>query len=105
MLPTYALLTAAQCEFIGLIGFCTYVANYTALTLRWLRSDSITYFVINFCAASFVLIGLSASFNLAAALIQSFWIVISIIAIAIRLADRASWRPIRFRKQHLGARS
>jgi phage shock protein PspC (stress-responsive transcriptional regulator) len=36
-------------------------------------------------AASMVLIGLTHSFNLAAALIQLFWIVISTTAIIVRL--------------------
>jgi phage shock protein PspC (stress-responsive transcriptional regulator) len=36
-------------------------------------------------AATCVLIGLSASFNLAAAMIQIFWMTISVIGIALHL--------------------
>ena len=72
-------------ETIGVLGFCLYVLNYTLLTLHRVTSHSTTYFIINLAAASMVLLGLSNSFNLASALIQMFWIVISITAIVIRL--------------------
>lgn len=72
-------------EAIGVLGFCLYVLNYSLLTLHRVTSHSTTYFIINLAAATMVLIGLSNSFNLASALIQMFWIVISITAIVIRL--------------------
>lgn len=72
-------------ELIGISGFILYVLNYTLLTFRVLDAQHVAYFAINLTAASFVLIGLSASFNLASAMIQLFWICISIIAIALRL--------------------
>jgi hypothetical protein len=70
---------------IGVIGFSLYVMNYCLLTFHQLTSHSKLYFVINLMAASMVLIGLTHSFNLAAALIQLFWIVISTTAIIVRL--------------------
>lgn len=78
-------------EMIGVFGFVLYVMNYAFLTFRVLNPRHITYFVINLLAASLVLIGLSVSFNLAAAMIQLFWIVMSIVAIAMRLY-RSSFR-------------
>lgn len=77
-------------DAIGVAGFGLYVLNYGLLTFGKISSNAITYFVMNFMAASMVLIGLASSFNLASALIQVFWIVISIIAITIRL--RAPYR-------------
>lgn len=76
------------CELLGVLGFLLYVLNYTLLTFRVLSGDSLIYFMINFCAASFVLIGLSTSFNLAAALVQVFWICMSTLAIVLRLFRR-----------------
>ena len=70
---------------IGVIGFSLYVMNFCLLTFHRLTSHSKLYFVINLMAASMVLIGLTHSFNLAAALIQLFWIVISTTAIIVRL--------------------
>ncbi len=75
-------------ELIGVAGFFLYVLNYTLLTFRVLSGDSLTYFAINFCAASFVLAGLMNSFNLAAAMVQIFWICMSTLAIILRLVRR-----------------
>ncbi len=75
-------------ELLGVVGFFLYVLNYTLLTFRVLTGDSLTYFAINFCAASFVLIGLTNSFNLAAAMVQIFWICMSTLAIILRLIRR-----------------
>ena len=75
-------------EIAGVFGFCLYVFNYAMLTLRRFTSDDIIFFVINFSAASLVLIGLTVSFNLAAALIQGFWIIMSVIGISLRMSRR-----------------
>lgn len=72
-------------EVIGVIGFAIYVGNYALLTFRFFSSDDLMYFFINLIAASCVLVGLAHSFNLASALIQLFWIVISAAAIVVRL--------------------
>ncbi len=79
------LLPPGLLNVIGVFGFSLYVMNYSLLTLHKLTSHSALYFVINGVAASCVLISMLASFNLASALIQSFWIVISLIAIGVRL--------------------
>ncbi|UWR00512.1 hypothetical protein K3729_06995 [Rhodobacteraceae bacterium S2214] len=72
-------------DAIGVAGFGLYVMNYGLLTVQRIQSHQALYFMINGLAAAMVLIGLMSAFNLAAALIQIFWIVISIIAIIIRL--------------------
>lgn len=81
-------LRPAVFEMIGVAGFGLYVLNYTLLTLQRVRSESISYFAVNGIAAAMVLIGLSTSFNLAAAMIQIFWIGISAMAIIVRLRAR-----------------
>ena len=72
-------------EAIGIAGFALYVLNYGLLTFKQVTSESKCYFMLNMIAASCVLIGLIHSFNLTSALIQMFWIVISCVAIIIRL--------------------
>ncbi|MGH1457511.1 MAG: CBU_0592 family membrane protein [Paracoccaceae bacterium] len=89
---TYFPFDLTATELLGILGFCTYVSNYTMLTLRVISADCLPYFFINLCAAGLVLIGLSGSFNLASALIQGFWIVISLIGIAVRLRRRRGFR-------------
>ena len=72
-------------ELAGIAGFCLYVTNYTLLTCKILNAEDKLFFILNGLAAGLVLAGLMVSFNLASALIQVFWITISIIGIAIRL--------------------
>jgi hypothetical protein len=84
---TFAL-TPEVCRLLGVAGFLAYVANYAALSLRFLTSECMTYFAGNTLAATLVLISLSTDFNLASALIQGFWICIGLLAIALRLRGR-----------------
>ena len=72
-------------ESIGIAGFCLYVCNYLLLTFRKLHSTDPAYFAINLAAATCVLVGLLVNFNLASAMIQMFWVVISTTAILLRL--------------------
>lgn len=75
-------------EIIGVTGFGLYVLNYTLLTFHKLDSYAAIYFAINLVAASCVLVSLLVSFNLASAMIQVFWVMISFAAIVIRLRRR-----------------
>ncbi len=75
-------------DAIGVAGFGLYVLNYALLTFRKIQTEGILYFVINAIAAVMVLIGLSHSFNLASAMIQIFWVGISVVAIFVRLRGR-----------------
>ncbi|MEM9032876.1 MAG: hypothetical protein AAGB18_09530 [Pseudomonadota bacterium] len=80
---------ADLCRAIGVLGFLFYVVNYTALSLRLLTSEHITYFTLNILAASMVMVSLTHEFNLASALIQGFWILIGFVAVALRVRRRA----------------
>lgn len=76
-------------QAIGVLGFALYVLAYSLLTTRILRGDSPRYFLLNLAASSCVLIGLSASFNLASALIQLFWVIMSILGIIMHFVRPA----------------
>lgn len=91
MINFFSTLPAEVLDAIGVMGFGLYVINYSLLTFRRINSQAMTYFAVNWVAATCVLIGLLGAFNLAAALIQVFWIVISTIAITLRIV-----RPERF---------
>jgi hypothetical protein len=43
MIEVIFLLKANAFEIVGILGFATYVLNYTALTLGVLSSQSVTY--------------------------------------------------------------
>ena len=81
----FSLFDPTLLDRIGVCGFVLYVVNYTLLTLGWVSGDSVQYFAVNLVAAALVLIGLSSNFNLASALIQSFFITMSTLGIAIRI--------------------
>lgn len=72
-------------EVAGIAGFALYVFNYTMLTCKVFNTEDKLFFVLNGITTSLVLAGLMISFNLASALIQVFWITISVIGICIRL--------------------
>lgn len=84
LMTFFSTLPTEVLDAIGVAGFGLYVLNYSLLTFRRIGSDQARYFVINLAAATMVMIGLTTAFNLAAALIQGFWIVISIVAIVMR---------------------
>lgn len=71
-------------DAVGVMGFGLYVLNYVLLTIQKVGSEQIRYFVMNWLAASMVLIGLIGAFNLASVLIQVSWIAISTVGIIIR---------------------
>lgn len=89
---TYLLSTLDPAVFdvVGIAGFGLYVLNYTLLTFRKLQTEHVLFFVLNGTAAVLVLIGLSSAFNLASAMIQIFWIGISVVAVVVRLRNRSS---------------
>lgn len=81
-------------KWIGVVGFTFYVSNYVMLTLRILDTQHALYFGLNLAASTFVLFSLMASFNLASALIQFFWIIISAIGIITRLRQQKGRAPV-----------
>ncbi len=68
----------------GLAGVVLYLGSYALLQAGMLRGSSYTYAILNLCAAGFVLLSLTVAFNLSSAIIQVFWIMISVLGI-IRL--------------------
>jgi CRP-like cAMP-binding protein len=65
----------------GHLGAAFYIGAYGALQSGLIRGSGYTYAILNLIAASLVLISLTNAFNAASAIIQIFWIVISIIGI------------------------
>lgn len=74
---------------IGLLGVLLYVGGFFCLCTGALDSRSPAYFGLVLTAASCVLCSLAVDFNLSAALIQSFYIVMSLGGVLVR------WRHLR----------
>ena len=68
-------------ETIGVLGFIFYMLSYFLLLIGKIDGTNNSYILMNFVAASCVLVSLIHNFNLASALIQVFWIVISIVGL------------------------
>ncbi len=85
------------CRAIGVLGFLIYVANYTCLSLNIYSSEHATFFSLNILGAACVLISLTQDFNLASALIQSFWILIGGVAVALRVRRRLQARRAHYK--------
>lgn len=86
-------------DIVGVTGFLFYLAAYTSLTMKWLEGHSLRYFTLNLCASSCVLISLTSHFNIASALIQIFWIVISCIGLCMVCTRKIKNRRARHSSQ------
>lgn len=76
-------------DALGVLGAILYIGNYARLVLRRASADNASYFVVNLLAASLVLTSLTQVFNLGAALIQLFFVAMSLLGIVDR------WQPLR----------
>lgn len=74
-------------NLIGLIGTGIYFTSYALLSAGKLNGNGAKYIVINALAASCVLISLFHDWNLASAIIQTGWIILSLVGL-YRLARK-----------------
>lgn len=72
-------------DLVGNIGVAMVIAGYFLLQLGIWRSRQMAYLVCNLVGALLVLVSLGHAFNLSAAIIQLFWIGISVFGIARNL--------------------
>ena len=69
-------------QLSGLVGVAFYLGAYAALQFGLIRGNSHSYTLLNLAGAGFVLISLYTEFNMASALIQISWILISILGLS-----------------------
>ncbi len=65
-------------DAVGLVGVMNIVLAYFFLQIRRLEPEDFLYSFLNFVGASMILVSLFASWNLSAAIIEIFWILISL---------------------------
>jgi hypothetical protein len=68
-------------DAVGIAGTVMIAATYLATQLRRLSSDELAFPLLNLIGALLILVSLSATFNLASALMEGFWIAISLVGI------------------------
>lgn len=73
---------------LGLLGFAIYVTGFMLLSTGRLNSRGTRYFVMTLVASSCVLLSLTVDFNLSSALIQIFYVCVSLSAIFLRARAR-----------------
>lgn len=89
------------CHMAGLTGVLLYVTSFFCLSTGRMDSSGLVYFILVLVAASLVLLSLCADFNLSAALIQGFYISMSLGAIALRMrAWRRTTRALKASPDH-----
>lgn len=69
-------------QWLGHFGVAVYLGAYALLQAGILRGSGYLYTLANLTAAALVLAGLTVAFNLSSALIQVFWIGISLFGLA-----------------------
>lgn len=69
---------------LGLVGFVAYLCGYALVQLGRMNGNGLAYAWTNLAGASLVLASLLESFNLASALTQVTWIVVSTVGISRR---------------------
>lgn len=72
---------ASVYEWAGYTGVAFYLISYSMLQMGLIRGAGYAYTLMNLTAACLVLVSLTQAFNMSAAIIQSMWILISVIGL------------------------
>lgn len=75
-------------DIVGFVGVAMMVFAYLMLQLNKLSSTAPSYSLMNAIGASLVIISLLFDFNLPAFLVESFWLLISLIGLVRPLVSR-----------------
>lgn len=77
-------------DFVGNVGVVFILGTYLALQLGRMRGDGLAYPVSNGLGAACVLVSLAYDFNLSAFVIETAWVLISLVGIARWLRSRGA---------------
>jgi len=75
-------------DWIGGAGVLCIVGSYAALQARRIESNGLGYSLFNAMGAALVLVSLSVDFNAPAALVEGFWLLISLWGLVRALRGR-----------------
>lgn len=70
-------------DVVGNVGVLLVLGTYVLLQLNRLRSESLTYSIVNAAGAGLILISLSMEFNMSAFLIEAAWLIVSIMGVGL----------------------
>jgi len=75
-------------DLMGNLGVLLIVGSYFQLQINRISSSSPVYSLVNASGAALVLVSLSYDFNLSAALVESFWLLISLMGLFLRIRNK-----------------
>lgn len=75
-------------DVIGTIGVGTIIITYVLLQTGRLRSEQLSYSVLNAAGAALILISLYFEFNLPSVVVEFFWLMISLYGIGRYLLNQ-----------------
>ena len=76
-------------DIVGTVGVALIAVTYLLLQIGKLKSEDIRYSLLNGLGASLVIVSLLWEFNLAAFLMEAFWVLISIVGL-LRYSAKAA---------------
>lgn len=76
-------------DVVGATGVGAIVITYFLLQSGRLAAHSLAYSGLNALGAALILVSLAREFNLAAAVVEAFWLLISLYGVARSLRQRA----------------
>jgi len=83
-------MTYAWYDILGTLGVGVIVLAYILLQIGRLRSDQLSYSVMNAVGATLILISLYYDFNFPSFVVEFFWLIISLFGIGKYLMGRKS---------------
>ena len=69
-------------DILGTVGVAVIILTYVLLQLERIRSDQLSYSLLNAVGALLILISLYFSFNFPSFVVEFFWLLISLFGIA-----------------------
>ncbi|MEM6375556.1 MAG: hypothetical protein AAF686_04905 [Pseudomonadota bacterium] len=82
------------CRLTGLFGVLLYVTGFLLLSSGRIDSSRPGYFVLIFIAATCVMVSLCVDFNMSSALIQLFYMLMSVGGIVLRTRKKRRAAPV-----------
>lgn len=74
-------MTYAWYDILGTLGVAVIIVTYVLLQLERIRSEQLSYSLLNAVGAALIIVSLYYSFNFPAFIVEFFWLLISLFGI------------------------
>ena len=76
-------------DIVGTLGVAIIILTYVLLQIERVRSDQLSYSLLNAVGASLILVSLYFDFNFPSLVVEFFWLLISLFGIGKYVVRRA----------------